>query len=150
MFVHLLKTTLEKQRKAHEEATQLKNTTNLTGELQLNGQPVGEETQSLLLQVINLLADNCALEIEGIPENIHWTVAKNMLATAKLNVNRQDILGWVKEGELKKVHIPWNDNPHHLFLTRDSVERLMVRLRKDAEDRWHELWDMEHKLGITE
>lgn len=61
MFVHLLKTTLEKQRKAHEEATQLKNTTNLTGELQLNGQPVGEETQSLLLQVINLLADNCTV-----------------------------------------------------------------------------------------
>ena len=106
MFVHLLKTTLEKQRKAHEEATQLKNTINLTGELQLNGQPVGEETQSLLLQVINLLADNCALEIEGIPENIHWTVAKNMLTKAKPNVNRQDILGWVKEGELKKVHIP--------------------------------------------
>ena len=77
-------------------------------------------------------------------------VAKNMLTKAKPNVNRQDILGWVKEGELKKVHIPWNDNPHHLFLTRDSVERLMVRLRKDAEDRWHELWDMEHKLGITE
>lgn len=150
MFVHLLKTTLEKQRKAHEEATQLKNTTNLTGELQLNGQPVGEETQSLLLQVINLLADNCALEIEGIPENIHWMVAKNMLTKAKPNVNRQDILGWVKEGELKKVHIPWNDNPHHLFVTRDSVERLMVRLRKDAEDRWHELWDMEHELGITE
>lgn len=150
MFVHLLKTTLEKQRKAHEEATQLKNTTNLTGELQLNGQPVGEETQSLLLQVINLLADNCALEIEGIPENIHWTVVKNMLTKAKPNVNRQDILGWVKEGELKKVHIPWNDNPHHLFLTRDSVERLMVRLSKESEDRWHELWDMEHKLGITE
>ena len=148
--MHLLKTTLEKQRKAHEEATQLKNTTNLTGELQLNGQPVGEETQSLLLQVINLLADNCALEIEGIPENIHWMVAKNMLTKAKPNVNRQDILGWVKEGELKKVHIPWNDNPHHLFVTRDSVERLMVRLRKDAEDRWHELWDMEHELGITE
>ena len=150
MFVHLLKTTLEKQRKAHQEATQLKNTTNLTGELQLNGQPVGEETQSLLLQVINLLADNCALEIEGIPENIHWTVAKNMLTKAKPNVNRQDILGWVKEGELKKVHIPWNDNPHHLFLTRDSVERLMVRLSKESEDRWHELWDMEHKLGIPE
>ena len=134
MFVHLLKTTLEKQRKAHQEATQLKNTTNLTGELQL----------------INLLADNCALEIEGIPENIHWTVVKNMLTKAKPNVNRQDILGWVKEGELKKVHIPWNDNPHHLFLTRDSVERLMVRLSKESEDRWHELWDMEHKLGITE
>lgn len=150
MFVHLLKTTLRQQRKAHEEAAQLKNTADLNGELRINGQPVGEELQTLILQVINLLADNCALEIEGIPENIHWTVAKNMLATAKLNVNRQDILGWVKEGELKKVHIPWGGNPHHLFVTRDSVERLMVRLRKESEDRWHELWDMEHELGITE
>lgn len=87
MFVHLLKTTLRQQRKAHEEAAQLKNTADLNGELRINGQPVGEELQTLILQVINLLADNCALEIEGIPENIHWTVAKNMLATAKLNVN---------------------------------------------------------------
>lgn len=150
MFVHLLKTSLEKQRKAHEEATQLKNTDDLNGGLQINGQPVGEELQALILQVINLLANNCALEIEGIPENIHWTVAKNMLTKAKPNVNRQDILSWVKEGELRKVHISWGGNQHHLFVTRDSVERLTVRLRKEAEDRWHELWDMEHKLGITE
>lgn len=73
-----------------------------------------------------------------------------MLTKAKPNVNRQDILSWVKEGELKKVHISWGGNQHHLFVTRDSVERLMVRLRKEAEDRWYELWDMEHKLGITE
>lgn len=150
MNVHRIKTAPEQQRKAHKEATKLKNATGLTGELRLNNQPVGEETQTLLLQVINLLADNCALEIDGIPENIHWVVAKNMLTKAKPNVNRQDILSWVKEGELKKVHIPWNDNPHHLFVTRDSVERLMVRLRKESEDRWHDLWDMEHKLGITE
>lgn len=149
MNVHRIKTAPEQQRKAHKEATKLKNATGLTGELRLNNQPVGEETQTLLLQVINLLADNCALEIDGIPENIHWVVAKNMLTKAKPNVNRQDILSWVKEGELKKVHIPWNDNPHHLFVTRDSVERLMVRLRKESEDRWHDLWDMEHKLGIT-
>ena len=49
MFVHLLKTTLGQQRKAHEEAAQLKNTADLNGELRINGQPVGEETQALLL-----------------------------------------------------------------------------------------------------
>lgn len=106
MFVHFLKTKLEQQRKAHEEAAQLKSTADLNGGLRINGEPVGEELQALLLQVIDLLAGNWALEIEGIPENIHWTVAKNMLTKAKPNVNRQDILGWVKEGELKKVHIP--------------------------------------------
>ena len=68
MNVHRIKTAPEQQRKAHKEATKLKNATGLTGELRLNNQPVGEETQTLLLQVINLLADNCALEIDGIPE----------------------------------------------------------------------------------
>ena len=104
----------------------------------------------MFTRVVDLLADNCSLKIEGIPETVPSHVATNILKDVKPNINRINILNWVKLGDLEKVEVPGANNPGKLFVTRDSVEKLYDKLRKEALKGWMEVWDIEYKLGIKE
>ena len=56
----------------------------------------------------------------------------------------------VKSGDLEKVEVPGANRPGQLFVTRDSVEKLSDKLRKEALESLMEVWDIEYKLGIKE
>lgn len=152
MSIYLFDINRDKQKKASQEAKQLKEEVPLlpAAKLKLGGHEVGEELTELFTRVVDLLADNCSLKIKGIPETIPSYVATNILKDVKPNINRINILNWVKSGDLEKVKVPGANNPRQLFVTRDSVERLSDKLRKEALKGWMEVWDIEYKLGIKE
>ena len=152
MSIYLFDITRDKQKKASQEAKQLKEEVPLlpAAKLKLGGHEAGEELTELFNQMVDLLADNCSLKIEGIPETVPSHVATNILKDVKPNINRINILNWVKTGDLEKVEVPGANNPGQLFVTRDSVEKLYDKLRKEALKGWMEVWDIEYKLGIKE
>lgn len=152
MSIYLFDINRDKQKKASQEAKQLKEEVPLlpASKLKLGGHEVGEELTELFTRVVDLLADNCSLKIEGIPETVPSHVATNILKDVKPNINRINILNWVKLGDLEKVEVPGANNPGQLFVTRDSVEKLYDKLRKEALKGWMEVWDIEYKLGIKE
>lgn len=152
MSIYLFDITRDKQKKASQEAKHLKEEVPLlpAAKLKLGGHEVGEELTELFTRVVDLLADNCSLKVEGIPETIPSHVATNILKDVKPNINRINILNWTKSGDLEKVEVPGANNPGQLFVTRDSVEKLYDKLRKEALKGWIEVWDIEHKLGIRE
>lgn len=149
---HLIDINRTKQKKASQEAKQLQKEVPLmpAAKLKIGGHEVGEELTELFNQMVDLLANNCSLQIEGIPEIVPLHVANNMLKHFKPNINRINILNWVKSGDLKKVDVPDASNPGQLFVTRDSVEKLSDKLREEELEGWMEVWDIEHKLGIKE
>ena len=94
MSIYVFDINRDKQKKASQEAKQLKREVPLmpAAKLKVGGQEVGEELTELFNQMVDLLADNCSLKIEGIPETVPSHVATNMLRNVKPNINRINIL----------------------------------------------------------
>lgn len=149
MFTHQINIKGEKQATARKEAEELVATIspNSTAKLKLNDHEVGEELTELFLQITHLLSEDCALEVDGLPQRLDWSVAKALISRVKPNVTRVDILKWCKEGKLTKLEDP---NPRRDIVSRDSVEKLICELIEEKEKNLHALWDIEHKLGIRE
>lgn len=152
MSTHIIDINRTKQKKASQEAKQLQKEVPLmpAAKLKIGGHEVGEELTELFNQMVDLLANNCSLKIEGIPETVPSHVATNILRDIKPNINRIDILNWVKLGDLEKVEVPGANRPGQLFVTHDSVEQLSDKLRREALERLMEVWNIEYKLGIRE
>ena len=152
MSTHIIDINRTKQKKASQEAKRLKKEVPLmpAAKLKLGGQEVGEELTELFNQMVDLLAENCSLQIEGIPEIVGSGLAMKLLNHFKPNINRIDIINWVNSGDLEKVEVPGANRRGQLFVTRDSVETLSDKLREEALERLMEVWEIEHKLGIRE
>lgn len=149
MFTHQIHLKGEEQATARKEAEELVATIspNSTAKLKLNDHEVGEELTELFLQITHLLSEDCALEIDGLPQLLDWSVAKALISRAKPNVTRVDIIKWCKEGKLTRLEDP---NPRRVIVSRDSVEKLIRELIEEKRKNLHALWDLEHELGIKE
>lgn len=149
MFTHQINIKGEKQATARKEAEELVATIspNSDTKLKLNDHEVGEELTELFLQITHLLSEDCALEIDGLPQLLDWSVAKALISRAKPNVTRVDIIKWCKEGKLTRLEDP---NPRRVIVSRDSVEKLIRELIEEKRKNLHALWDLEHELGIKE
>lgn len=147
MFTHQINIKGEKQATARKEAEELVATIspNSTAKLKLNDHEVGEELTELFLQITHLLSEDCALEVDGLPQRLDWSVAKALISRVKPNVTRVDILKWCKEGKLTKLEGP---NPRRDIVSRDSVEKLICELIEEKEKNLHALWDFEHEHGL--
>lgn len=147
MFTHQINIKGEKQATARKEAEELVATIspNSTAKLKLNDHEVGEELTELFLQITHLLSEDCALEVDGLPQRLDWSVAKALISRVKPNVTRVDILKWCKEGKLTKLEGP---NPRRDIVSRDSVEKLICELIEEKEKNLHALWDFEYEHGL--
>lgn len=149
MFTHQINIKGEKQAAARKEAEELLETVSPLSEakLKLGEQEVGEKLTELFLQIAHLLAEDCALEIDGLPQQLDWSVAKALISRVRPNVTRVDILKWCKEGKLTRFE---DSNPRRDIVSRDSVEKLIRELIEEKRKNLHALWDLEHELGIKE
>lgn len=149
MFTHQINIKGEKQAAARKEAEELLETVSPLSEakLKLGEQEVGEKLTELFLQIAHLLAEDCALEIDGLPQQLDWSVAKALISRVRPNVTRADILKWCKEGKLTRFE---DSNPRRDIVSRDSVEKLIRELIEEKRKNLHALWDLEHELGIKE
>lgn len=149
MFTHQINIKGEEQAAARKEAEELLETVSPLSEtkLKLDEQEVGEKLTELFLQMTHLLAEDCALEIDGLPQQLDWSVAKALISRVRPNVTRVDILKWCKEGKLTRFE---DSNPRRDIVSRDSVEKLIRELIEEKRKNLHALWDLEHELGIKE
>jgi hypothetical protein len=149
MFTHQIHLKGEEQATARKEAEELLETVSPLSEtkLKLGEQEVGEKLTELFLQIAHLLSEDCALEIDGLPQQLNWSVAKALISRVKPNVTRVDIIKWCKEGKLTRIE---DSNPRRVIVSRDSVEKLIRELIEENKKNIHALWDIEHKLGIRE
>ena len=149
MFTHQIHLKGEEQATARKEAEELLETVSPLSEtkLKLGEQEVGEKLTELFLQIAHLLSEDCALEIDGLPQQLNWSVAKALISRVKPNVTRVDIIKWCKEGKLTRIE---DSNPCRVIVSRDSVEKLIRELIEENKKNIHALWDIEHKLGIRE
>lgn len=149
MFIHQINIKGEEQAAARKEAEELLEAVPFqTGKkLNFGGHEVGEKLTDLFLQMTHLLAEDCALEIDGLPQRLDWSVAKALISRVKPNVTRVDIIKWSKEGKLTRLE---DSNPHRHIVSRDSVEKLIRELIEENKKNIHALWDFEHELGIKE
>lgn len=149
MFTHQIHLKGEEQATARKEAEELLETVSPISEtkLKLGEQEVGEKLTELFLQITHLLSEDCALEIDGLPQQLNWSVAKALISRVKPNVTRVDIIKWCKEGKLTRIE---DSNPRRVIVSRDSVEKLIRELIEENKKNIHALWDIEHKLGIRE
>lgn len=149
MFTHQINIKGEEQAVARKEAEDLLETVSPLSEakLKLGEQEVGEKLTELFLQMTHLLAEDCALEIDGLPQRLDWSVAKALISRVRPNVTRVDILKWCKEGKLTRFE---DSNPRRDIVSRDSVEKLIRELIEEKRKNLHALWDLEHELGIKE
>lgn len=149
MFTHQINIRGEEQAAARKEAEDLLETVSPLSEakLKLGEQEVGEKLTELFLQITHLLAEDCALEIDGLPQQLDWSVAKALISRAKPNVTRVDILKWCKEGKLTRIEDP---SPHRDIVSRDSVEKLIRELIEEKRKNLHALWEFEHEHGLDE
>lgn len=149
MFTHQINIRGEEQAAARKEAEDLLETVSPLSEakLKLGEQEVGEKLTELFLQMTHLLAEDCALEIDGLPQRLDWSVAKALISRVRPNVTRVDIIKWSKEGKLTRLEDP---NPRRDIVSRDSVEKLIRELIEENKKNIHALWDLEHELGIKE
>lgn len=147
MFTHQINIKGKEQAAAHKEAEELLETVSPLSEtkLKLGEQEVGEKLTELFLQITHLLSEDCALEIDGLPQRLDWSVAKALISRARPNVTRADILKWSKEGKLTKLEDP---NPRRDIVSRDSVEKLISELIEENRKSLQELWDFEHEHGL--
>ena len=147
MFTHQINIKGEEQAAARKEAEDLLETVSPLSEakLKLGEQEVGEKLTELFLQITHLLAEDCALEIDGLPQRLDWSVAKALISRAKPNVTRADILKWCKEGKLTKLEDP---NPRRDIVSRDSVEKLIHEFIEENRKAIKALWDFEHEHGL--
>lgn len=149
MFTHQIHLKGEEQATARKEAEELLETVSPLSEtkLKLGEQEVGEKLTELFLQIAHLLSEDCALEIDGLPQQLNWSVAKALISRVKPNVTRVDIIKWCREGKLTRFE---DSNPRRVIVSRDSVEKLIRELIEENKKNIHALWDIEHKLGIRE
>lgn len=147
MFTHQINIKGEKQAAARKEAEELLETVSSLSEakLKLGGQEVGEELTKLFLQITHLLSEDCALEIDGLPQRLDWSVAKSLISRVKPNVTRVDIIKWSKEGKLTRIE---DSDPRRIIVSRDSVEKLIHELIKENRKNIKALWDFEHEHGL--
>ena len=147
MFTHQINIRGEEQAAARKEAEELLETVSPLSEtkLKLGEQEVGEKLTELFLQMTHLLAEDCALEIDGLPQRLDWSVAKALISRAKPNVTRIDIIKWCKEGKLTRIEDP---NPRRVIVSRASVEKLIHELIEEKRKNLHALWDFEHEHGL--
>lgn len=147
MFTHQINIRGEEQAAARKEAEELLDTAspNSDTKLKLGGHEVGEKLTDLFLQMTHLLAEDCALEIDGLPQRLDWSVAKALISRVKPNVTRVDIIKWSKEGKLTRLEDP---NPRRDIVSRDSVEKLIRELIEEKKKNIHALWDFEHEHGL--
>lgn len=147
MFVHQINLKGEKQATARKEAEGLLETVSPLSEakLKLGEQEVGEELTELFLQITHLLSEDCALEIDGLPQQLDWSVAKALISRVKPNVTRVDIIKWSKEGKLTRLE---DSDPREVIVSRDSVEKLIHEFIEEKRKNLHALWDFEHERGL--
>lgn len=147
MFTHQIHLKGEEQATARKEAEELLETVSPLSEakLKLGEQEVGEELTELFLQITHLLSEDCALEIDGLPQRLDWSVAKALISRAKPNVTRVDIIKWSKEGKLTRIE---DSDPRRIIVSRDSVEKLIHELIKENRKNIKALWDFEHEHGL--
>lgn len=149
MFTHQINIKGEKQAAARKEAEELLETVSPLSEakLKLGEQEVGEKLTELFLQIAHLLAKDCALEIDGLPQRLDWSVAKALISRVKPNVTRVDIIKWCKEGKLTRLE---DSNPRSVIVSRDSVEKLIREFIEEKRKNLHALWEFEHEHGLDE
>ena len=149
MFTHQINIKGEEQAAARKEAEELLETVSPLSEtkLKLDEQEVGEKLTELFLQIAHLLAEDCALEIDGLPQQLDWSVAKALISRAKPNVTRVDIIKWSKAGKLTRIEDP---NPRRVIVSRASVEKLISELVEENRKNIKALWDFEHEHGLDE
>lgn len=147
MFTHQINIRGEEQAVARKEAEDLLETVSPLSEakLKLGEHEVGEKLTELFLQMTHLLAEDCALEIDGLPQRLDWSVAKALISRVKPNVTRVDIIKWCKEGKLTRIE---DSNPRRDIVSRDSVEKLIRELIEEKRKNLHALWDFEHEHGL--
>lgn len=147
MFAHHINLKGEEQAAARKEAEELLETASpgSGAKLEFGGHEVGEELTELFLQIAHLLSEDCALEIDGIPQRLDWSVAKALISRVKPSVTRVDILKWCKEGRLARLEDP---NPCRDIVSRDSVEKLIRELIEEKKNNLQSLWDFEHEHGL--
>lgn len=148
MFTHQINIRGEEQAAARKEAEDLLETVSPLSEakLKLGEQEVGEKLTELFLQIAHLLAEDCALEIDGLPQQLDWSVAKALISRVRPNVTRVDIIKWCKEGKLTRIE---DSNPRSVIVSRDSVEKLISELVEEKRKNLHALWDFEHEHGLN-
>ncbi len=148
MFTHQINIRGEEQAAARKEAEELLETVSPLSEakLKLGEQEVGEKLTELFLQIAHLLAEDCALEIDGLPQQLDWSVAKALISRVRPNVTRVDIIKWCKEGKLTRIE---DSNPRSVIVSRDSVEKLISELVEEKRKNLHALWDFEHEHGLN-
>ena len=147
MFTHHIHLKGEKQATARKEAEELLETLSPISDakLKLGEQEVGEELTELFLQITHLLSEDCALEIDGLPQRLDWSVAKALISRAKPNVTRVDIIKWSKEGKLTRIE---DSDPRRIIVSRDSVEKLIHEFIEENRKSIKALWDFEHEHGL--
>jgi hypothetical protein len=147
MFTHQINIKGEEQAAARKEAEELLETVspNSDTKLKFGEHEVGEKLTELFLHIAHLLAEDCALEIDGLPQQLDWSVAKALISRVRPNVTRVDIIKWCKEGKLTKLEDP---NPRRDIVSRDSVEKLIHELIEEKKKNLHALWDFEHEHGL--
>lgn len=147
MFTHQINIKGEKQATARKEAEELLETVSPISEakLKLGEQEVREELTELFLQITHLLSEDCALEIDGLPQRLDWSVAKALISRAKPNVTRVDIIKWSKEGKLTRIE---DSDPRRVIVSRDSVEKLIHEFIEENRKNIKALWDFEHEHGL--
>ena len=148
MFTHQINIRGEEQAAARKEAEDLLETVSPLSEakLKLGEQEVGEKLTELFLQITHLLVEDCALEIDGLPQQLDWSVAKALISRVKPNVTRVDIIKWCKEGKLTRIE---DSNPRSVIVSRDSVEKLISELVEEKRKNLHALWDFENEHGLN-
>lgn len=147
MFTHQINIKGEEQAVARKEAEDLLETVSPLSEakLKLGEQEVGEKLTELFLQMTHLLAEDCALEIDGLPQRLDWSVAKALISRVRPNVTRVDIIKWCKEEKLTKLE---DSNLRRDIVSRDSVEKLISELIEENRKNLQDLWDFEHEHGL--
>lgn len=147
MFAHHINLKGEEQAAARKEAEELLETASPSSgaKLKFGGHEVGENLTGLFLQITHLLAEDCALEIDGLPQRLDWSVAKALISRVKPSVTRVDIIKWCKEGKLTKLE---DSNPRRDIVSRDSVEKLIRELIEEKKNNLQSLWDFEHERGL--
>lgn len=149
MFTHQINIRGEEQAAARKEAEELLDTAspNSDTKLKFGEHEVGEKLTELFLQIAHLLAEDCALEIDGLPQRLDWSVAKALISRVKPNVTRVDIIKWCKEGKLTRLE---DSNPRRDIVSRDSVEKLIREFIEEKRKNLHALWEFEHEHGLDE
>ena len=126
------------QHQAHEVADRLDTGDGGVEPVIVGGVVLGDEIQSLLHQILAIIAEGGTVTVGSMPEVITTTVAADLLG-----VSRTTLMKHVRSGELPSFEVG-----SHTKLRRDDVlafRRLTLRRQRDALDR---LLSLEEELQI--